>query len=143
RLGNPYGRSHIELRVGFDANLELGTSLPHATNHFSHFADGLQCSLPAEIQALLRPDTGRVGLIEEWVPFAGQRSFRHQFLHALPVRVGTARNVSPAVACVNLDVIVDLATQQLVDRYIQLLPDDVPQRDIYAGDGRLHRAAVH
>src|SRR4051812_1454902 len=84
-----------------------------------------------------------VRVFEERIPFAGERPLPDQFLGAPGVCVGRSGNVAPLVAGVDLEAIVDLAAQQLVDRYAELLADDVPQRDVDRGNRRLHRAAVH
>ena len=84
-----------------------------------------------------------VRIVEERIPLSGQRALGDELLRALRVRIRGSRNVTPLVAGVDFQLVVHLAAEQLVDRHIELLPDDVPERDVDRGNRGLHGAAVH
>ena len=141
-LRDPHGRSHVEFRVRLDADLEVGRALADPAYHLRDFVNRLQRRLTRQV-VVGADQVDFVRIVEERVPLAGQRALRDELLRALRVRIRGPRNVTPLVAGVDLQLVVHLAAEQLVHRHIELLPDNVPERDVDRGNRRLHGAAVH
>src|ERR1035437_4724266 len=130
-LGDGDGRSHVELTVALDADVEIRAALAVALDHLFQLAQGLQADLPVRIQA-----------VEKGIVLAGQRPFGHQLFAPLGVGLAGALDVpAPTVAGVDPDPVAQLSTQQLVDRHAELLSDHVPQCAVDGCDRRLNRGA--
>ena len=112
-------RSDVPLPVRFHADVERRTAFADAANHF-----------PDLVQNRRRKLAVGAGIRTKGIVLARRRALLDQFLRALPVRFGRARDLAPAITGVYAQPVVDLAAQQLVDRYIQFLAEDVPQRDV-------------